>query len=39
MLFSAPMEGHITVRTMPLYCRNERGHRRLGVTLPTLGKM
>ena len=33
MLRSDPMEGHITVHTMPLYWRKERGHGRLGVTL------
>ena len=38
-LRSAPIEGHITVRTMPLYWREERGHRWLGVMLTSLGKM
>ena len=39
VLWSAPMEGHIMVRTMPLYWRKEKGHRRLGVMLTSLGKM
>ena len=38
-LRSAPMEGHITVRTIPLYWREERGHRWLGVMLTLLGNM
>ena len=33
VLRNAPMEGHITVCTMPLYWRKERSHGRLGVTL------
>ena len=39
LIWSAHMEVHITVLTMPLYWRNERGHGRLGVTLTSLGKM
>ena len=39
VLKSAPMEGHITIRTMPLYWRKERGHWRLGVKLTSLEKM
>ena len=38
VLKSAPMEGHITVSTMTLYWRKERGHGRLGVMLKSLGK-
>ena len=36
---SDPMEGHITVRMIPLYWINGRGHGRLGVTLTSLGNM
>ena len=39
ILRSDPMEGHITVLTMPLYWREDRGHRWLGVMLTSLGKM
>ena len=38
-LRSALMEGNITVRTMSLYWIKERGHRRLGVPLTSLGKI
>ena len=39
LLRSALMEYHITVCTMLLYWRKERGHGRLGVTLVLLRKM
>ena len=38
VLKSALMEGHITVSTMTLYWRKERGHGWLGVMLKSLGK-
>ena len=38
-LRSDPMEENITVRTIPLYWREDRGHRWLGVMLTSLGKM
>ena len=39
VLRSDQILGHVKVRTMTLYWRKERGHRRLGVTLTLLGKM
>ena len=39
VLRSAPMEGHITVRTIPLYWIKEGCHGQLGVTLMSLGEM
>ena len=38
VLKSALMEGHITVSTMRVYWRQERGQGRLGVVLKSLGK-
>ena len=39
VLRSALMDVHITVRTMPLYCKTKKGHGQLAVTLTSLGKM
>ena len=36
---SSPKEGHITVRTIMLYWRKDRGRGRLGVTLASLSKI
>ena len=39
MLWIAPMEGYITVRTMPLYWIKERGHGLLVFMMTSLGKI